>query len=55
LGAFTGSYAVGYLNGTTGGFSASYISMAGSLLLSSLIALLAIKEPAQNTGRITTS
>jgi hypothetical protein len=30
LGSFAGSYLVGYLNGTTGGFGASYIFMAGS-------------------------
>ena len=33
LGAFAGSYLVGYLNGTTGGFGASYIFMSISLLL----------------------
>jgi sugar phosphate permease len=33
LGAFAGSYLVGYLNGTTGGFGASYIYMAIALLL----------------------
>src|SRR3954463_6686068 len=31
LGSFAGSYLVGYLNATTGGFGASYIFMAGSL------------------------
>jgi sugar phosphate permease len=45
LGAFAGSYAVGYLNGATHSFSASYIFMAVSLLLSSLLAIIAIKEP----------
>jgi sugar phosphate permease len=44
LGAFAGSYLVGYLNGTTGGFGASYIFMAGSLFLSAVLAILAIKE-----------
>jgi sugar phosphate permease len=34
LGSFAGSYIVGYLNGSTGGFGASYIFMAGSLFLS---------------------
>ncbi len=43
LGSFVGSYVVGYLNGTTGGFAASYIFMAGSLLLSALITLIAVK------------
>ncbi|MFT4017773.1 MAG: MFS transporter [Agriterribacter sp.] len=49
LGSFAGSYLVGYLNGTTGSFSASYIFMAGSLLLSSLITIIALKKekPAQ--------
>ena len=43
LGSFAGSYIVGYLNGTTGGFSASFIFMAGSLFLSALITLVAVK------------
>ena len=43
LGSFAGSYLVGYLNGTTGGFGASYIFMAGSLLLSALLTMAAIK------------
>ena len=45
LGSFAGSYLVGYLNGTTGGFGASYIFMAGSLLLSAIITMIAVKEP----------
>ncbi|GAB2553891.1 MFS transporter [Spirosoma areae] len=45
LGSFIGAYIVGYLNGTTGGFGASYLFMAGSLLLSALITLLAVKKP----------
>ena len=44
LGSFAGSYLVGYLNGTTGGFGASYIFMAGSLLLSAIITVIAVKE-----------
>ncbi|HVG14627.1 MAG TPA: MFS transporter [Chitinophagaceae bacterium] len=44
LGSFAGSYLVGYLNGTTGGFSASYIFMAGSLLLSAVLTIIAIKD-----------
>lgn len=44
LGSFAGSYLVGYLNGTTGGFGASYIFMAGSLLLSALITIIAVKK-----------
>ncbi|WP_247237433.1 MFS transporter [Telluribacter sp. SYSU D00476] len=45
LGSFVGSYIVGYLNGTTGGFSASYIFMAGSLFLSAIITIVAVKRP----------
>jgi sugar phosphate permease len=45
LGSFGGSFLVGYLNGTTGGFGASYIFMAGSLLLSAILTLIAIKRP----------
>lgn len=44
LGSFVGSYIVGYLNGTTGGFGASYIFMAGSLFLSAVITMLAVKS-----------
>ena len=43
LGSFAGSYLVGYLNGSTGGFGASYIFMAGSLFLSAIITLVAVK------------
>lgn len=45
LGSFIGSYIVGYLNGTTGGFGASYLFMAGSLLLAAIITLVAVKKP----------
>ncbi|GAB3801002.1 MFS transporter [Spirosoma humi] len=45
LGSFAGAYLVGYLNSSTGGFGASYIFMAGSLLLSALITLIAVKTP----------
>jgi sugar phosphate permease len=44
LGAFAGSYLVGYLNGTTGGFGISYIFMALSLLLAAGITAFFIKE-----------
>ncbi|QEC65847.1 MFS transporter [Panacibacter ginsenosidivorans] len=44
LGSFAGSYLVGYLNGSTGGFGASYIFMSGSLLLSAIITLVAVKD-----------
>jgi sugar phosphate permease len=46
LGSFAGAYIVGYLNGTTGGFGASYIFMAGSLFLSALLTLTAVKGSA---------
>lgn len=45
LGSFAGSYIVGYLNATTGGFGASYIFMAGSLFLSAIITMVAVKSP----------
>jgi sugar phosphate permease len=44
LGSFAGAYLVGYLNGTTGGFGASYIFMAGSLLLSAVITMVVNRE-----------
>jgi sugar phosphate permease len=44
LGSFAGSYLVGYLNGTTGGFGASYIFMAGSLLISAVLTMVAVKD-----------
>jgi sugar phosphate permease len=43
LGSFAGSYLVGYLNGATGGFGASYIFMSGALFLSAIITILAVK------------
>ncbi|MCW3089338.1 MAG: transporter [Ferruginibacter sp.] len=43
LGSFAGSYLVGYLNGTTGGFGASYIFMAGSLFIAAIITMIAVK------------
>ena len=48
LGSFAGSYLVGYLNGTTGGFGASYIFMAGSLFLSAIITMIAVKSSKEN-------
>jgi sugar phosphate permease len=44
LGSFAGAYIVGYLNGTTGGFGASYIFMAGSLFISALLTIVAIRS-----------
>ncbi|HMG94515.1 MAG TPA: MFS transporter, partial [Chryseolinea sp.] len=43
LGSFVGAYIVGYLNSSTGGFGASYIFMSGSLFLSVILTLLAVK------------
>jgi sugar phosphate permease len=48
LGSFAGSYLVGYLNGSTGGFGASYIFMAGSLFLSAILTVIAVKGNKQN-------
>jgi len=45
LGSFAGAYLVGYLNGTTGGFDASYIFMSGSLFIYALLTVIAVKEP----------
>jgi sugar phosphate permease len=44
LGSFIGAYIVGYLNGTTGGFGVSYIFMAGSLFVSAILTMIAIKS-----------
>ncbi|HVY73484.1 MAG TPA: MFS transporter [Puia sp.] len=44
LGSFVGAYLVGYLNGETKSFGASYIFMAGSLLIAALLTLIAVKE-----------
>jgi len=48
LGSFVGAYIVGYLNGTTGGFGASYIFMSGSLLISAILTMVTIKSSRQN-------
>ena len=44
LGSFAGAYIVGYLNSLTGNFNASYIFMAGSLFLSAIFTIAAIKS-----------
>lgn len=44
LGSFTGAYLVGYLNGITKGFGASYIFMAGSLFISAVLTLVALNK-----------
>ena len=41
LGSFAGAWVVGYLNGATGGFSASYIFMAASLLIAAVLTIIA--------------
>ncbi len=43
LGSFVGAYLVGVLNADTGGFGASYIFMSGSLLISAIITMVAIR------------
>jgi len=43
LGSFAGAYLVGYLKDHTQSFSASYIFMAGSLFLSAIITMVAVK------------
>jgi sugar phosphate permease len=48
LGSLAGSYVVGYLNGSTGGFSASYIFMSASVLFSAILTIVAVTE---NTNR----
>jgi sugar phosphate permease len=40
LGSFIGAFIVGYLNGITNSFDASYLFMAGSLFLSAILTLL---------------
>jgi sugar phosphate permease len=51
LGSFAGSYLVGYLNGITGGFGASYIFMAGSLLIAAVLTIVAVKDPDERSSR----
>lgn len=45
LGSFLGSYIVGYLNGLTGEFGASYVFMAGSLFIAAILTIVATKKP----------
>jgi sugar phosphate permease len=49
LGSFVGTYVVGYLNAETGGFGASYIFMAGSLLLSAILTIWAVNAAKKKT------
>jgi sugar phosphate permease len=44
LGSFAGAYLVGYLNGSTGGPGASYIFMSGSVALSAVLTIIAVKQ-----------
>jgi sugar phosphate permease len=44
LGSFAGTYIVGALKDATGNFGASYLFMAGSLLLSAIITVLALGD-----------
>ena len=44
LGSFVGTYIVGALKDATGNFGASYIFMAGSLLLSAIITVVALRD-----------
>ena len=44
LGSFAGAYLVGYLNSVTGDYGASYLFMAGSLLLSALVTMIAVRQ-----------
>ena len=56
LGSFIGSYLVGYLNGVTGNFGASYILMSAAVLLSAFITIVIVKDPkraAQSSASLT--
>lgn len=50
LGSFGGAYVVGFLNGYTGGFGASYILMAVALLASAIITIVVVKSPKQKAA-----
>ncbi|MFL6561325.1 MAG: MFS transporter, partial [Bacillus sp. (in: firmicutes)] len=51
LGSFVGAYIVGYLNDSTGGFGTSYIFMAGSLFLSAILTILAVKAAIKDKSK----
>ncbi|MFJ5759215.1 MFS transporter [Neobacillus sp. NPDC093182] len=51
LGSFVGAYIVGYLNGVTGGFGASYIFMAGSLFLSAILTVWAVNVAKKDSSK----
>ncbi len=44
LGSFGGAYIVGYLNGYTGGFGASYILMSAALLSAAILTVIVVKR-----------
>ena len=50
LGSFAGAWVVGYLNGATGGFGASYNFMAGSLLIAAILTILASRKQEPSTA-----
>ncbi|HEX8377004.1 MAG TPA: MFS transporter [Pedobacter sp.] len=50
LGSFAGAYVVGHLNGNTGGFGASYIFMASSVLIASLISFFGVRDNLSKEG-----
>ncbi len=49
LGSFTGAYLVGYLNGVTGNFEASYILMSVAVFLAALLTLMVVRKPEGNS------
>jgi sugar phosphate permease len=49
LGSFAGAALVGYLVDLTGGFGASYIFMAASLLISSILTITAVRKTSEKT------
>ena len=49
LGSFLGAYIVGFLNGKTGNFDASYLLMSGALLASAIITMIVVKKPSATT------
>ncbi|HEY2648937.1 MAG TPA: MFS transporter, partial [Puia sp.] len=50
LGAFAGSYLVGYLNGIPGNTATSYLVMGGSLFLSAIVGIVAVRKPQVQTA-----
>ncbi len=50
LGSFAGAYLVGYLNGITGNFDASFILMCVAVLISTIITIIVVKQPREKAG-----